>query len=237
MPIKKVPLLDYWIYALKSAGIDDLHMNSHSHSEIVNKYLKRESILGQINNHYERKLLGTAGSLKNNINIFLGNSALVAHADNYLDINFDEFINFHINKRPKYCSISMMTFIAKNPQDCGIVSLDKNGVVREFYEKVENPPGDIANGAVYIFEPEVFDWINENNPIDISKDVIPNFLGKIATWNNKGIHIDIGTVQNLILANSLSKSIKVENQVQDNWLKWFRSQPVVEYISQNSNIF
>ena len=62
-----------------------------------------------------------------------------------------------------------------------------------FYEKKKNPPGNLANAAIYILEPAVFMWM-QNNPhvIDFSLDVIPNFMGKIKTWENTGLLIDIG---------------------------------------------
>ena len=74
------------------------------------------------------------------------------------------------------------------------------GVVTAFHEKVEHPPGNLANGAVYIFEPTVIDFICSapNDDIrDISNDVLPQFLGKINTWPVNDFFIDIGTPSNL----------------------------------------
>ena len=63
-------------------------------------------------------------------------------------------------------------------------------------EKIKNPPSKLANGAVFIIEPEVLDWMmSEEEIFDFSRDVIPNFLGKIATWKNNMIHKDIGTIE------------------------------------------
>ena len=48
-----------------------------------------------------------------------------------------------------------------------------------FHEKVENPPGNLANGAVYIFEPEVIDDIASlgKSVVDLSTEIIPNYVG------------------------------------------------------------
>ena len=95
----------------------------------------------------------------------------------------------------------MMTFTSDNPQSCGIVETDARGVVISFHEKVKRPPGNKANAAVYLIEPEVIEWINLNkNATDFSTEVIPSFIGNIATWHNQSIHRDIGTIDSLLRA-------------------------------------
>ena len=97
--------------------------------------------------------------------------------------------------------ITMMTFRSNTPRSCGMVALDANGIVQNMYEKVSNPPTDLANGAVYLIEPSVLDWLTRHPHItDFSTEVIPSFLGRIATWENKGIHRDIGVVESLVAA-------------------------------------
>ena len=102
----------------------------------------------------------------------------------------------------------MMNFETDYPQSCGILELDERGVVTGFHEKVQNPPGNIANGAVYIFEPEVVRFIcsESGNPIsDISNDLLPRYLQRIFTWPTDGLHIDVGTLANLEKARQFSK--------------------------------
>jgi len=90
----------------------------------------------------------------------------------------------------------MMTFRTPRPETCGIVDVSKDGVVIDFFEKSKQPRGDLANGAVYVIEPQVISWLkNRPNLTDFSTEVIPEFLGKIATWENTGIHRDIGTLE------------------------------------------
>ena len=50
--------------------------------------------------------------------------------------------------------MTMMTFISQNPSSCGVIDIDKIGVVQKFYEKVKNPPSNIANGAIYFLSKE-----------------------------------------------------------------------------------
>jgi|SaaInlStandDraft_4_1057021.scaffolds.fasta_scaffold07537_3 mannose-1-phosphate guanylyltransferase len=42
-------------------------------------------------------------------------------------------------------------FKSDNPRSCGIVELDKDNIVKKFYEKVENPPSDHCKwGCLYL---------------------------------------------------------------------------------------
>ena len=124
----------------------------------------------------------------------------------------------------------MMTFKTENPESCGIVETDDKGVVIKFYEKVKNPPGNIANGAVYLLEPEVISFIEKNNHItDFSSQVIPNFIGKIATWHNNGIHRDIGTIESL-RASQYDKDIKNIMHETYDWNKDFEVSKIFNII-------
>jgi mannose-1-phosphate guanylyltransferase len=89
----------------------------------------------------------------------------------------------------------MMTFETVTPQLCGIIEQDERGVVVGFHEKVANPPCKFANGAVYIFEPSVLDFLATlGKPfIDLSLEVLPCYLGRIVTFHNADYHRDIGT--------------------------------------------
>ena len=125
----------------------------------------------------------------------------------------------------------MMTFDSPNPESCGIVEINESGVVMEFYEKVKNPPSNLANAAVYIIEPEVISWIHSSENIsDFSNEVLPKYIGEIATWHNSSVHRDIGSPKELILAQSdLSKDLcKTPNNA---WFNDFENNPIHKLIA------
>jgi mannose-1-phosphate guanylyltransferase len=96
----------------------------------------------------------------------------------------------------------MLGFRTDNPGSCGILELDPQGTVVAFHEKVDDPPGNLANGAVYIFEPEVLEAIAAiGRPIvDLSTEIIPRFIGRILCVETHGYHRDIGTPESLARA-------------------------------------
>ena len=198
MPIRGRPLLEYWLGILHNSGINDVLVNTHYFSKYVEEFLGQSHFSNWVSSVYEIELLGTAGTIRNNIDFCKDSTILLAHADNWTCCDFSDFLQYHHNKRPKGTVMTMMTFTCPNPSTCGIVELDCNGVVVEFHEKVKNPPSKLANAAVYLIEPEVVEWIKKHSKVtDFSTEVLPQFLGKIATWENKKIHRDIGTIEML----------------------------------------
>lgn len=122
----------------------------------------------------------------------------------------------------------MMTFVSQTPSTCGIVELDEHGVVIGFHEKVKNPPGNLANGAVYLLEPEVLQWICDRPEItDFSTQVLPHFIGCIATWHNERTHIDIGSIEALREAQgAVSYGASTTLETTDDWSLQFASHPI-----------
>jgi mannose-1-phosphate guanylyltransferase len=188
------PLLDYWFENLTRADIGPFLINTHHLADQVRSYLEKSTHNNRVTLSHEPELLGTGGTLLANRNFFNRNPVLLAHADNLCLCDFRAFRKAH-EERPKSSSITMMTFRARQPESCGIVRINKQGLVTSFHEKSDKPAGNIANGAVYIIEPTVVDFLASLNKrcIDFSTEVIPKFIKKIYTWANTEIHYDIGT--------------------------------------------
>ena len=53
----------------------------------------------------------------------------------------------------------MLTFTTNKPSSCGVVLVDSKGIVKEFHEKVKNPPSNLANGAIYVIDKEFINWL------------------------------------------------------------------------------
>ena len=232
MPIQNRPLLEYWLGILYNSDIDDVLVNTHYLSEHVEGFLSQSHFSNWVKSVYEDNLLGTAGTIRNNINFFEDNAILLAHADNWTCCDFSDFLHYHHNKRPKDTVMTMMTFTCSNPSECGIVELNSDGVVVEFHEKVQNPPGKLANAAVYLIESEVIEWIVNNPKVtDFSTEVLPQFVGKIATWENEKIHRDIGTVEMLREAQTDECERPVWG-INNLWQQNFLDNPIHDFIDK-----
>ncbi len=190
------PLLQLWLEMLSSGGVKDILVNTHYLAGMVELFLKQEEYKACITVVYEEELLGTGGTLLKNRDFFDNEPVILIHADNLSKFDMAAFIRRH-ETRPEGTEMTMMTFHTDAPKTCGIVELDENDVLIAFHEKVEHPPGNLANGAVYILEPGIFDFLEKagKEVIDFSNDVIPNYMGRIYTVENKVYHRDIGTIE------------------------------------------
>ena len=78
---------------------------------------------------HEKELLGTAGTLKQNITFFKNDLGILIHADNFALLDLNKFIRAHI-KEVKNTIMTMVTFLSDNPSSCGIVETDQDQIGR-----------------------------------------------------------------------------------------------------------
>ena len=203
VPIKSQPLLEIWLERLTKSGIGPFLINTHYLYEQVESYINNSQYCNKTVLIYEPELLGTAGTLIANLDFFQNNDGLLIHADNYCLADFVDFQRAHY-ARPPECLLTMMTFRTAFPSSCGIVELDKRGVVIGFHEKKNNPPGNLANGAVYILSSKLLKILGSDFSIatDFSTQVLNRFIGYIYTYETSATFLDIGTPENYEQANN-----------------------------------
>ena len=230
MPIQGRPLLEYWIEALRVLEVERVWVNLHYMSEVVMDFLDQPQFVDWVSCIEEPKLLGTAGTLRQLSEEFQGETVMLIHADNLCQCDFRAFFDSHLN-RLESTLITMMTFRTETPETCGIVAIDVQGRVQEFYEKVKSPPGNLANAAVYIFGPEILEWLNQqpSSVTDFSTQVLPYFKGQIGTWENTNIHRDIGTPESLRAAQDDPVSELPFYSL--SWQKQFEDHPIHQMLS------
>ncbi len=202
------PLLAYWLELLLAGPIDEIVVNTHHLPEAVHAFVAASKWRGAVTLVHEDSLLGTGGTVLRNRALFAGRPFLVAHADNLTRFDLGAFVASHA-RRPPDVDITMMTFSADRPEQCGIVELDERRVVAAFHEKVAHPPGNLANAAVYIFEPAVPAFLAGlgKQAIDLSTEVLPHYTGRMQAWHNADYHRDIGTPESLAVAEREYRSV------------------------------
>jgi len=202
MPVKGKPLLEIWLDRLSEAGVNDFLINTHYLPEYVEKFIKNSKYCNQTTLVYEPKLLGTAGTLRANLDFFNTEDSFLIHADNYCLEDHNKFIASH-KRRPDKSIITMMVFRTSDPSSCGIVEINSEGIVTGFHEKINNPPGNLANGAVYILSSDFLRMLSHkfNYAKNFSTDILPSLIGKIYTYETKKTFIDIGTITNYEMLN------------------------------------
>jgi len=205
VPVAGEPLLGRWLRQLEAAGCEAVLINTHHLADQVEAFLQQRPV-GPMAVHtiHEPELLGTAGTLLASQAFFEGATGLLIHADNAMAGDLQGLLAAHAD-RPAHCLLSMLTFRTDQPRSCGIVATDSLGVVTAFHEKVADPPGTCANGALYAFDPEFVEVLARMQPApsDFSTEVIPTLLGRIQTWHTEQPYLDIGTAAALANAQIL----------------------------------
>ena len=198
VPVKGQPLLGLWIKKLIDLGVSEILINTHYFAEQVEKYVASSPYKHKIKLVNETELLGTGGTLVTNQNFWKNHETLVVHADNYCEDSLDGLILAH-RSRPKCCVITALLFNTDTPKQCGIVELSNIGVIKAFHEKVKNPPGNLASGALFIFDENVFShyfsMFKRDRFYEVSVDMIPKLVGSMFSYITTSKYIDIGTIE------------------------------------------
>lgn len=202
VPIKERPLLDIWLERLTQAGIGPFLINTHYLAEQVEAFIESSPYRDQVTLVHEHELRGTAGTLIANLDFLQAKDGLLIHADNYCLADFGAFVQAHC-QRPQGCVMTMMTFRTDTPSSCGIVEMDQRGVVVGFHEKVAAPPGNLANGAVYLLSAALLERMREDlhTVKDFSTEVLHRFVGQIYTYETSDVFLDVGTPESYMRAN------------------------------------
>ena len=180
--IDNKPILDHWLLKLEEIGCEKALINTHYLSEQVDEFLlNRNNTSMDIKTTYEEKLLGTAGTLIKNFSFFKNSKIIMMHVDNMTNFDIQKIIDFHNQRQKDNCLLTMLTFRTDSPSNCGIVVVDEDMILKEFHEKIMEPPTNIANGAIYLFDYNFLEWLEKKQikGNNISNDVLPLLKKKI----------------------------------------------------------
>jgi mannose-1-phosphate guanylyltransferase len=196
VPIAGRPLLGWWFDLLFEAGLERAVVNTHHLPEAVRSFCAASRWADRLDLVHEPILLGTAATLRANAGRF-GAELLMVHADNLSCFSPAALMARHV-ARPAGCAATMMTFRTDAPSACGIVEIDARGVLAGYHEKVAHPPGNLANGAVFVLGAEILEWVHQHSTAtDFCRDIVPFGIGRFATFENTRYHRDVGTPQAL----------------------------------------
>ena len=197
------PFLELLVRQLRSQGIRRLVMcTGYRARDIQHAMGDGSSWDVEIEYSAESEPRGTAGAIKL-AQPFVGDSAefLVLNGDSFVEMEFGRLVRFH-NQMRGIASIAVVR--TENVLRYGTVGIERDGRVVSFSEKTNAQPGGLINAGVYVFNPEIFDFIADR-PLSLEKDIFPNLLGRgVYALEQEGIFIDIGTPEDYARAQELS---------------------------------
>jgi len=187
------PLLDVWLDAFDSAGIDEVLVNLHHLPDVVRRHIAARSGPPAVRTFFEPELLGSAGTLAANRDWVDGEEMFLAcYADNLTDFDVRSLIDEH---REHDAIATLTVFHSERPSAGGVVEVDGDGTVVGFVEKPARPASDLTNAGMYAFHPSVLDEITGAPPNDIGFQLLPRLVGRARAMPVEAYFRDIGTVE------------------------------------------
>jgi len=196
VPVGGRALLDIWLDALASAGVDEVLLNVHHLPHLVEEHVAaRAGRAPFVRIVHEPVLLGSAGTLRTNRDFVAGERLFLAiNADNLTTFDIGRLVQAHEDSSQL---ATLGVFHAPHPERCGIVTV-KDGLVVAFEEKPTRPRGDLANAGLYAFDPGVLDLVPEGAPVDIGWHLLPRLVGRSRVLDiGDAYFVDIGTPEAL----------------------------------------
>ena len=202
IPIAGEPCVDYMIKSLVSAGFKRIIVTTGYMSDTLIKSIGDGKKFGaSILYAFEESPAGTAGAVKN-VEEFLDKTFVVASGDVLADVDVKALYEYH--KEKKAVATMALTKV-ENPTEFGIVGLDEDSRIVQFKEKPKENEifSNLVNAGIYILEPEVINFIPENQMFDFSKNVFPLLLKNglpIYGAVISGLWMDIGRPSDMLRA-------------------------------------
>ncbi|MFN9861434.1 MAG: NDP-sugar synthase, partial [Pseudanabaena sp.] len=189
IPIMQKPVMEFLVELLRQHGFDRIMVNvSHLSEEIENYFRDGQKFGVQMAYSFEGTIvdgklqgsaLGSAGGLKKiqDFSPFFDDTFVVLCGDALIDLDLTYAINWHRQKN------SLATIITKTvPKDqvssYGVVVTDSEGRIKQFQEKpsIESALSNTINTGIYIFEPEILDYIPSGVEFDLGSDLFPKLV-------------------------------------------------------------
>ncbi len=163
VPLGEKPILEHIIDRFVRLGCNQFELSVNYKAEMIQFYLDRlENKKYTVDYHQETMPLGTAGSLfllKNKIN----STFFVTNCDILIEQDYSEIYDYHVNNKNH---ITIVASVKHFEIPYGIVETSDNGQLLELKEKPTHTY--LINSGMYILEPEVLEYIPENEFYNIT---------------------------------------------------------------------
>ena len=174
LPVCNKPVMEYSIELCKKHDFKDIKINLHYLPEQIDKYFADGSKHGvNISYSIEKNLCGTAGAIKR-VKSYFKETFLVLTGDSYHNVNLTNLLNYH--KESKSLATLCVKKATKNRTDWKVEV--ENGNKLKSITESDNIKDEYINCGIYIFEPEIFDYMPDKGYSSIVEDLIPAMLAK-----------------------------------------------------------
>ncbi|MGK7927696.1 MAG: sugar phosphate nucleotidyltransferase [Spirulina sp.] len=190
IPILQKPVMEFLLELLRKHGFDQIMVNVSHLAEEIESYFRdgqrfgveiAYSFEGYIDDsgHLVGEALGSAGGLRRiqDFNPFFDDTFVVLCGDALIDLNLTEAVKFH-KAKGAIATIVTKKVPKEQVSSYGVVVTEEDGRIKAFQEKpkVEEALSTTINTGIYIFEPEIINFIPPKTVYDIGGDLFPKLV-------------------------------------------------------------
>jgi len=189
IPLVRKPVMEFLVEHLRAHDIKSIMVNTSHLAPVIEEYFRDGDRFGVqmaysfegdlIGGQIEGKAIGSAGGMKKiqDFSGFFDETFVVLCGDALVDIDFAQVLRFHRDRK----SIATLVLRDVPPDDVskyGVVQTDASGRIVRFQEKPtrEQAVSSTINTGIYIFEPEIFQYIPSGVEFDIGGQLLPELV-------------------------------------------------------------
>ena len=210
IPIFEKPVMEFLLELLRKHGFDEIMVNvSHLAHEIEGYFRDGQRFGVNIAYSFEGRIvdgqlvgeaIGSAGGLRRiqDFNPFFDDTFVVLCGDALIDLDLTAAIKWH-KEKGAIATVVTKSVPREEVPSYGVVVTDDEGRIQSFQEKprVEEALSTEINTGIYIFEPEIIDYIPPGCEYDIGGELFPQLVDKGAPFYAVSMDfqwVDIGKV-------------------------------------------
>jgi mannose-1-phosphate guanylyltransferase len=189
IPLVRKPVMEFLVEHLKAHDIKQIMVNTSHLAPVIEEYFRDGDRFGVqmaysfegdlIGGQIEGKAIGSAGGMKKiqDFSGFFDETFVVLCGDALVDIDFAQVLRFHRERK----SIATLVLRDVPPDDVskyGVVQTDSSGRIVRFQEKPtrDQAVSSTINTGIYVFEPEIFQYIPSGVEFDIGGQLLPELV-------------------------------------------------------------
>ncbi len=189
IPILQKPVMEFLLELLRQHGFDEIMVNvSHLANEIESYFKDGQRFGVQIGYSFEGRIVdgdlvgeavGSAGGMKRiqDFSPFFDDTFVVLCGDALIDLDLTAAVKWH-REKGSIATVIMKTVDRSEVSSYGVVVTDESGKIQAFQEKpsIEEALSTNINTGIYIFEPEVLNYIPSGVEFDIGGQLFPKLV-------------------------------------------------------------
>ena len=211
IPILQKPVMEFLLELLRQHGFDQVMVNvSHLANEIESYFRDGQRFGVEIAYSFEGRIeengelvgeaVGSAGGMKRiqDFHPFFDDTFVVLCGDALIDLDLTAAVKWH-KEKGAIATVVMKSVPKEEVPSYGVVVTDETGKIKAFQEKpkVEEALSTDINTGIYIFEPEILDYIPSGVEYDIGGELFPKLVEMNAPFYGISMDfqwVDIGKV-------------------------------------------